>query len=399
MRVVIAGGGIAGLTAALAFARNGHEVRLLEQADRFEEIGAGLQISPNALKALGALELDQKLLAIADRPQSLDMRSGLSGTTIFSLPMGAEGALRYGSPYVHVHRPALLAILEESTRQFPGISFEFGARVEGYRASADRPTALVGPGREVEGDLLIGADGVRSALRRQMIGPDAPRFTGCRAWRFTVPVSTVDPLFFKSAATIWVGPHRHLVTYRIAGGRMLNVVAVTEGGADASETWVAEGDRLELSTEFETWVEPIRALVAESPRCHVWGLFDRAPLNTWSDGRVVLIGDAAHAMPPFQAQGAAMGVEDAYALSRCVELHSGDVVAALTRFVALRRDRTARMLRSSRFNQKLFHLSSGPVRFGVYGLLRAADKLVPGFVRSRQDWIYDYDVTQAFKDG
>ena len=399
MRVVITGGGIAGLTAALAFARHGHEVRLLERADRFEDIGAGLQISPNAMKAFEALGLERQLLEIGDHPQSLDMRSGLSGATIFSIPMGAAGTVRYRSPYLHVHRPDLVSVLEESVRRHPEIKIEFGVGVEGYQASCDRPAVLIGSGRKVEGDLLVGADGVRSAFRRQMIGPDAPRFTGCRAWRFTVPVSAVDPLFAKSAATVWVGPHRHLVTYRIARGQLLNVVAVTEGGAAAAETWVAEGERSELSREFETWVEPIRTLVSESPRCHVWGLFDRAPLNAWSEGRAVLIGDAAHPMPPFQAQGAAMGIEDAFALAACIGPHSEDVVAALKHFVVLRRDRTARMLKSSRFNQKLFHLSEGPAQLGIHALLRAAHTLVPGFVRSRQDWIYKYDVTRACRYG
>lgn len=399
MKVVIAGGGVAGLTAALSFARLGHDVQIFEQAEGFEQVGAGLQLSSNAMKVLQALDLQGQVLEVGDEPETLEVRSGMSGREIFSVSVGQTARTRYGAPYVHVYRPDLISVLEAAVSRSKGIGVQFGRRVAGYKSAPKGAVALLTCGQEVECDLLVAADGVRSTIRRQMTGGDAPRFTGCRAWRFIVPIDLVAEWFASPSAIVWCGPGRHVVTYRVAKGSMLNVVAVIEGGGPAPETWVEKGDLRQLSSGFKSWAEPVRAAISAAPDCHVWGLYDRDPLITWSDGRVVLIGDSAHPLPPFQAQGAAMAIEDAFFLSRCVDGSDGDVDGAIRSFVHPRRRRTKRILHSSRFNQRLFHLSYGPERWATYGLLRTVSAFSPAFLGSRQNWIYSHDTTQVPLNG
>jgi salicylate hydroxylase len=398
MKIVVAGAGIGGLAAALALARTGHDVEVVERATALTEVGAGIQISPNAVKALRALGLDAQLDEAASHPKFLELRLGRSGRRIFSIPMGEAAVQHYGAPYLHLHRADLLDILRDAAMG-AGVRLRLGAAINGYAGQGEQVRIDLADGDKLEADLLVGADGMRSTVRRQMLGDDKPRFTGSVAWRLLAPASAAPNL--PHGAIVWAGPGRHAVTYRVRCDALINFVGVIEEDPSAPappegwpETWNGPGDPAVLTQAFAGWADPLPAIIAAGGQCHRWPLFDRDPLTRWVDGRVVLLGDACHPMPPFQAQGAAMAIEGAYVLAQCLK-EGAEVEAALLRYRLLRQPRTARVLESARANMAIFHRATPLSQALTYGPMMLADRLLPAIVRSRQDWIYGYDVTAS----
>jgi salicylate hydroxylase len=376
LKAVVIGAGIGGLGAAISLARAGIAVEVCEQASVLAEAGAGLQLSPNAVKALRALGVAERLEPSASQPEFLQLRLGRSGGRIFSIPMGAAAEARYGAPYLHIHRADLQAELAAALDEAAPGSLKLGRRIDSVDA--------------IEADLIVGADGLKSRVRAALFGEDAPRFTGCVAWRLTAEAGRVaEPP--PNGAVVWTGPGRHAVTYRIRGGRLINFVGVVEQDGWTQEGWSEPGDLAELAALFSGFAAPVLSVIAAAASCNRWALFDRDPLPRWSKGRVTLLGDAAHPLPPFQAQGAAMAIEDAVVLARCVA-GGGDVAAALERYEAERKPRTARMLASARANARRFHHGDPIGQLIAYGPMRLADMLAPHVIRSAQDWIYGFDV-------
>lgn len=389
MKIVIAGGGIGGLSAAIALSKVGYEVEVVERAAALTEVGAGIQLSPNAVMGLTALGLIDPILAVSSRPETLEMRIGRTGEKVFSIPIARESKQRYGAPYLHIHRADLIEILKRAA-EFAGVKVRLGARVSAYVLDGASVRVGLDTGNILPCDLLVGADGVRSTVRRQIIGPEDPRYTGAVAWRITVPAEVAPDL--PQAAIVWAGPGRHAVTYRIRRGELINFVGVVETERWRGESWDQPGDPADLAHDFGDWAPPIPDIIASAGTCFVWALFDRDPLPRWCDGgRVTLLGDACHPMPPFQAQGAAMAIEDAVILAKCLGKH-GVSEASLARYEGLRRPRTARVQASARNNMGVFHRSNALTQAATYGPMKLADRLFPAFVRSRQDWIYAYDV-------
>jgi salicylate hydroxylase len=388
MKVVIAGGGIGGLCAGIALAKVGFDVDLIERAPALTDVGAGIQLSPNATKGLAGLGVLEAVAQVASAPQTLEMRIGRTGEKVFSIPIAQEARKRYGAPYLHVHRADLIEILSRAAK-FAGVTVRLGARVSAYVRDVDGLRVGLDTGAIIPCDLLVGADGVRSTVRRQMLGEQEPRYTGAVAWRMTVPADVAPDL--PHAAIVWAGPGRHAVTYRIRRNELINFVGVVETDKWPGESWDQPGDPTELADDFGGWVPPIPDILASASNCFVWALFDRDPLPRWSEDRVVLLGDACHPMPPFQAQGAAMAIEDAIVLAKCLQVH-GVSQASLTLYERIRKPRTTRVLASARANMGVFHRSNAITQAATYGPMKLADKLFPAFVRSRQDWIYGYDV-------
>jgi salicylate hydroxylase len=388
MKVVIAGGGIGGLCAGIALAKVGFDVDLIERAPALTDVGAGIQLSPNATKGLAGLGVLEAVAQVASAPQTLEMRIGLTGEKVFSIPIAQEARKRYGAPYLHVHRADLIEILSRAAK-FAGVTMRLGARVSAYVRDVDGLRVGLDTGAIIPCDLLVGADGVRSTVRRQMLGEQEPRYTGAVAWRMTVPADVAPDL--PHAAIVWAGPGRHAVTYRIRRNELINFVGVVETDKWPGESWDQPGDPTELADDFGGWAPPIPDILASASNCFVWALFDRDPLPRWSEDRVVLLGDACHPMPPFQAQGAAMAIEDAIVLAKCLQVH-GVSQASLTLYERIRKPRTTRVLASARANMGVFHRSNAITQAATYGPMKLADKLFPAFVRSRQDWIYGYDV-------
>ncbi len=382
-RALIVGGGIGGLTAALCLARHRIAVSVFEQAAELTEVGAGIQLSPNATRVLHHLGLADALESVAFLPRAVEMRHWRTGRLLASSPLDGAFRDRFVYPYYHVHRADLLDVLERAVRASPGIELRAGSRVEAIEP-ADSGVFVEAGGERHGGDLLIGADGIHSTVREALFGAEAPRFTGNVAWRGLVPASAVPQGLVRPAASAWWGPHKHFVHYYVRRGELINCVGVVEKRGWEVESWTEPGHLDELKADFVGWHETVQLLIDNmDPRaCFKWALFDRPPMSAWGEGRVTLLGDACHPTLPFMAQGAAMSIEDAAVLARCVA--EGDEVAgSLRRYVSLRRARTARVQAGSRRNARLFHLT---------GLAAGFRNLVVGRASGRvMDWLYGYD--------
>ena len=392
MRVLISGGGIGGLTAALAFQKMGHQVTLLEQAARLEEIGAGLQLSPNGMRVFEALGVSARVERDAFRPRSQELRFGRSGAKILTIPLRDVSRSRWGAEYLHIHRADLVEALHGALMDRDADVVQLGQRVIGYTNTENGVVAHLDDGQNLSGDLLIGADGIHSAIRTQMIGPDAPRFTGNVAWRAVVPLSELGADIPPESACVWVGGRRHAVTYRLRRGSVANLVAVVESKDQPSESWTATGTREQALKDFAKWSPVIRRILEKAKVLNRWALFDRAPLDKWSDGRAVLLGDACHPMLPFLAQGAVMAIEDAYVLARLVTARA-DLSDALTCYEAIRKPRTSRVQAGARRNASLFHHGDPFTQMATYGPIWLAGQFLPSFAHGQYDWIYSHDVT------
>ncbi len=306
--------------------------------------------------------------------------------------MGRAARERYGAPYLHVHRADLVEVLLRAAVS-AGVKVQLGARVVAcVREGAELRVGL-DTGEIVSADVLVGADGARSTVQKMVVGAQPARFAGAVAWRAVAPVEAYPQL--PTAACVWVGAGRHAVTYRVRRGALINFVGVVEEKGWAKEGWDEVGDKAVLAQAFAGWAAPVTSVIGAARAVHRWALYERDVLAAWSEGRVTLVGDACHAMTPFQAQGAAMALEDAVVLARCLEAQPNAPEAALKRYEALRKPRTSRVLASARSNMGVFHRSNFVTQAATYGPMRLADRLLPAFVRSRQDWIYDYDATQA----
>jgi salicylate hydroxylase len=392
MHVLVVGGGIGGLTAALALEKRGHTVTVAEQSGVISEVGAGLQLSPNAMKVLNALGVGARVMTDAFRPQAAEMRWGRSGRTVFSIPLRKAAANRWGAEYIHVHRADLINALREELIARAPDSLVLGHRLERYEMQGDKVVAHFAGGDTIEADLLVGADGIHSAVRTQMLGADEPEFTGCVAWRATAPVTALGKHVPPPAASVWVGPHRHAVTYLLRRGSLANFVGVVEHKTPGDESWTATGAKEQALQDFKRWHPSVTAIIEAADSMNRWALYGRKPLPKWSEGHVTLLGDACHPMLPFLAQGAAMAIEDAWALAACLDAEA-DVPAALAAYEERRKPRVTRVQAGARSNAKLYHRGNPLTRFGSYVPMAMAARAAPGFVRSRLDWIYSYDET------
>ncbi|WP_147113123.1 FAD-dependent monooxygenase [Tateyamaria sp. syn59] len=388
MKALIVGGGIGGLSAAIALHLRGWTVRVFEQAPALAEVGAGLQISPNGWRVLDALGVADHLAPAVFEPDAIEMRLGLTGRQVFRLPMKGYAVTRWGAPYLHIHRADLVdALTVRLVALAPG-AVQTGRSVSGYA-----PSGMVqfDDGETEEADLVVGADGLHSAIRRQMLGPQSPRYTGNVAWRAVVPLSDLDnpP---PPTACVWAGNKRHAVTTRLRAGTMANFVGMIEQDEPAPEGWRIEGNRDDALAAFSGWDPAIVGLIERAPVLNRWALFDRAPLPRWNDGRVALLGDAAHPMLPSMAQGAVQALEDAWTLAATLD-GTNDIEAALGRYYDQRIDRTARIQAGSAANARMFHKASVVGRFGFYGPMALGARLFPNLIHARQDWVYRHDVT------
>lgn len=394
MKVIVSGAGIGGLTAALCFLHYGAEVTVLERAPALGEVGAGIQVPPNAMKVFEALGLDDALADIGFRPAAIEARMGRSGRQLFTVPLDKAALARWGSPYLHIHRADYIAVLEQALRRQNPDGLKFDKQVVGYRQTAEQVTAILADGQELTGDLLIGGDGIHSPLQRQMLGDAKPVFTGNVAWRAVVPMDRLGTLAPRPTASAWMGPGKHCVTYRLRRGTLANFVGVVERDDWTVESWTEQGTAAEALADFDGWHPTITGLLREAESLYRWALFDRPPLPKWVDGRVALLGDAAHPMLPFMAQGAAMAVEDAFVLAQqCMT--GKDAAAGLAAYQALRYRRASRVQAQSRANAKTFHKRSRLGQLATYGPMWLAGKIIPAAIHARQDPLYGFDVTAS----
>jgi salicylate hydroxylase len=375
-QVLVAGGGIGGLAAALGASRAGWDVRLYERTAAFSEVGAGVQLGPNVVRRLQAWGLQQSLQAIAAFPSRLQVRSAISGQALAALPLGANAVQRYGAAYATAHRADLHGLLLTAVQRFTDTQLHLGIGIQQFTDAQDGVvTVRTSRGKEVEGDALIGADGLWSQLRTQLLsntgGGEPPRVTGHLAYRALVPQAALPEALRTGQITAWLGPRLHAVQYPVRCGELQNLVVIVQGPAPQDlEGWdhAANADGLSraLQGTCTALQDVVRGVADAGQGWRLWPLCDRPPVRNADDmarGLVALLGDAAHPMRPYLAQGAGMAIEDAAELQRALDMHDLDVGLRLRRYALNRWQRNARVQARSTRNGRIFH-ATGPVRWG-----------------------------------
>jgi salicylate hydroxylase len=387
--VVIAGAGIGGLTAALMLAQSGFRITLLEQAAQLSEAGAGIQLSPNATRILIALGLGDRLRADAFVPQAVAVKSS-SGGRLARVPLGDGIEKRFGAPYWTIHRADLQAALLEAAQLNPDIVIKLGTRVEDFTLHSNGLSIACRQGSftaDEHGVALIGADGLWSAMRTRL-GQYEPDFRKRTAWRTLIPIEAIEDEEFRTPEVqLWLGRRAHLVHYPVKGGKLINVVAIVNDRW-SQPGWVADGAREELLSHFSrwSWAQPVLDFLSIPERWSKWALYDHPSFDQWSKGPVTLLGDAAHPMLPFLAQGAAMAIEDATVLADSMSRLPNDIPLAMRRYEAARRRRTARVQRAARRNGRIYHLTAGEAVARNLFLRLAGGKML----LRRYNWLYDW---------
>jgi salicylate hydroxylase len=382
-RTLVVGGGIGGLATALALARTGMSVTVLERSVFADETGAGIQLGPNATRGLAGLGLLQAVETTAFKPDLLRLFDGVSGAALASVPLGGVAEERYGAPYLTLHRTDLHAALLAGCRTADAIELRDGFDVAAVENRADGVAAAGVEGAKFQGSSLVAADGLWSRLRERIAPHAELRFAGANAWRTLLPRDGLPVPFKAPIVGLWLGPRAHLVHYPVRGGKELNVVAVVEGGS-ARQGWNLRADAGMLLPSFRRWAAPVEALLesAESWRC--WSLFRLKPLPRWTEGRMTLLGDAAHPVLPYLAQGAALALEDAVALAASLESSRGAPAAAFARYQSLRMDRAARVQAQASRLGRIYHLGGPAAAARNFVLKRKRpEALLRGF-----DWLY-----------
>ncbi len=392
LRVGIIGGGIGGLALAAALRQRGMEAAVFERAAGFGEVGAGIQVTPNAVKVLRALGLLPALQAVSFTPRALVGRNWRSGREMFRTPLAGECERLYDAPFLHAHRADLHRIL---AAELPSGAARFGMACTGVRQGAGSAAACFADGTEHEADLIVGADGIHSAIRRALFGEQAPRFTGNMCWRAVIPFERPPLEFVSPDSSFWMGPHGHVVTYYVQGGRAVNIVAVAETAEWVAESWNTPSSREELLAGYQGWNDKLVRLFSRASTVFKWGLFDRDPMPAWSVGRVTLLGDAAHPMLPFLSQGAAMAIEDGYVLAAALGAHADAPEAGLALYDALRRPRATRVQLESRERGRTYHLASPLALLKRDVAYRLRSLVNPHKSGIQANWVYDYDAPSA----
>lgn len=397
MRVMIAGAGIGGLTAALTLLNKGFEVVIYERALMLEEVGAGIQIGSNGTKVLYALGLGAALEKVAFKPQAAEMRLGDSGKVIFSLPLGKSVEQRYHSPYLNIHRADLHRILLDAVRAKSPHAIQLGYEIKSFQQTPAQVTVVFVNGESAQGEVLIGADGVRSVVRKELFDIEDGQFTGMAAWRMTVPTHQLPKDLVPPKATVWVGAGKHVVTYYLRGGELVNLVGVVEQADWPYDGWTCRGSKADILAAYKGWHPIIRRIMeaGDESEYYQWALRDLPPLEHWSKGRVGLLGDACHPMLPFMAQGAVMAIEDAWVLAEKLAAQRDNIISALQHYENARKARTSKVQATARRNGQLYHQATPSKQLLFYSPLWMVSRLSPQFFARQLDWLFGEDVTKT----
>lgn len=392
MRIAIVGGGLGGLAAALFLRKAGLEATVYEQVPELREVGAGIVVSPNMVRPLRKIGLGEKLSAFAVRLEAAwEFRRWDDGRVLFVQPMGDECERLYGTHCYVAHRADLLALLQRALPQHPLRLDHRCIGVDQNEHEAELTFASAG-GRttKVTADVVIGADGIHSLISRAVARQIDARFSGLCAFRCLVPAEKAPEIALRPVQTLWLGPGRHFVHYPISAGRLVNVVAIVPAGNWRNDSWTADGEISDLSAEFEGWDHRVHQLIRSAASTKRWAMYDRDPLERWSEGRITLLGDAAHAMLPFFAQGAAQAIEDAVVLADCLQkADAGSVPQALQRYEAIRRPRTSQVQLMSRGREVRNHLADGPEQE------RRDSEFASGDPLRQSAWLYGHDAERV----
>lgn len=390
LHVVIAGGGIGGLAAAAALLQRGVDVDVYEQATELNEVGAGIQISPNGNKVLDALGVFEQLRAVSCDPVRKEFRLWNTGRPWPMFSLGKTVIENYGYPYLTVYRPDLQQALSDRVRALKPDAIHLGSPVAGCEQTDAGAALVLRDGTRVTGDAVIGCDGVRSVVRNTLWGNCNPEFSGMVAWRGLIPMESLPDHIRQPVGSTWIGPRGHVVTYPLRNSRFMNFVATIEGKTWDHPGGSAPGTHEECLADFAGWHEDVQTMIRAAPSLLKWALMVRDPIPQWTKGRITLLGDAAHATLPFLAQGAVHSIEDGMVLARCLEGVAGEgVPAALMRYERARIERTSRMVRGATANTERFHSQELATEESAEKYLQREWSQEPIF--ERYDWLYSYD--------
>ena len=348
--IAVIGGGIGGVSAALHLLRAGFDVHVYEQSRVLREVGAGINVTPNAARVIHGLGLGDKLASLGVMPMAVHQQRWDDGHTLLRTPFGMEIERHFGFRQYQSHRADLLNMLVAA---LPPERMHAGHCLTGFSERGDRIEAQFENGARASVDALIGADGIHSTVQRQLFGATPPRFTGCAAYRGLVPAEKLEHLDLEVVLQVTMGPGKHFVRYFVAGMRYVNFVAIVEQESWTKESWTDRGDVHEARAAFAGWHKDVTGVLDAVEQTFIWGLFDRAPLARWSVGRVTLLGDACHPMLPFVAQGAAQAIEDGATLTACLRKND-DIPEALAHYQTLRLPRTAHVQSLAASNKMSF---------------------------------------------
>jgi len=384
LKVIIVGAGIGGLTAAAHLLKRGFGVRVYEQASVLAEVGAGIQSSANAVKVLYDLGLKEKLDVFAVRPQAFEFRRFDTAELMHRIPLGQAHEDAFGAPYFHLHRADLHDLLAKTVYQLDPQCISLNAKADHFEESSSGVSLHLVDGRVIHGDVLIGADGIKSVVRAQILGPTPVSYTGDIAWRGVIPVEKLPKGIMETVSTVWCGPKKHAVMYYLRAGALMNFVGLVEHDQPEEESWTQKRPWEELKKDYEGWHPSIQTVIdaIDHDACYRYALNNRPPVSNWSTERATLLGDAAHPTLPYMASGAAMAIEDAAVIARCLQ-DSSNVPDALQLFQRNRMERTAKVVLGSTHSRGLYRIEDVAEMRAAF-----ADQ---DLTKSRAEWLYSYD--------
>lgn len=394
--ILVAGGGIGGLVAALALLQRGASVRVFEQAGELREIGAGVQISPNGSRILDALGLLDEARSAGLQPTGKEIRLWNSGERWPLFDLGGSAESEYGFPYLMLHRADLHTLLARAVMRIAPDAISLGSKVVAVEQDTRSVTVSLSNGTRQSGDVLVGADGVHSIVRDAVGERARASFTGCMAWRGVVSIDRLPAHFRRAVGTNWVGLGRHVVTYPLRRGELVNFVGVVERDDWTVESWTERGSREECAQDFVGWHPDIQILIGAIEEHYKWALLSRPPMQRWSYGRITLLGDACHSMLPFMAQGAVMAMEDGFVLARAIAERQGKPADALADYERVRMARANRCVSAAERNRQVFH--NEQLANADAASRYVSDQWNEDVVRSRYDWLFAYDATSCSLD-
>jgi salicylate hydroxylase len=387
-RIAIIGGGIGGLTATRALLQRGFEVSVYEAAPELKEIGAGVALGPNAMKALRSLGLEDAVREVAWESEYQYLRNWKTGAVIQKTARRGPLYERYGATGCSAHRADLLDVLSNAV---PEDIVQLGARCIEAESTPEGAVARFRDGSEVEADVIVGADGIHSAVRASLFGPDAPRFTGKICWRCLVPTDAIPGGLFEGEGATWLGPHGAVVVYKVRRGELVNVVAHYDDDSWTEESWIREVPREEAIENYKGWHESLMRLFGAAEKHYKWALYDREPRNEWTKGNVTILGDAAHPMLPYLGQGACQAIEDGCVLAAALDAMREDLPGALKLYERVRLPRANRVVLEARARGVDNHLVSPIAAFKRDILIKLRQRFAKDRSGRGSGWIFEYD--------